>query len=57
MYINLVLLSDYERCSALIEKVINEDMYKKVLYLKDNYNLPLKTNRKDHERKRVYILF
>ncbi|VCZ75650.1 hypothetical protein BANRA_04222 [Acinetobacter baumannii] len=29
MYINLVLLSDYERCSALIEREITEDMYKR----------------------------
>ncbi|VCW70203.1 hypothetical protein BANRA_03857 [Acinetobacter baumannii] len=42
MYINLVLLSDYERCSALIEREITEDMYKKVTYLKEKYNLPLK---------------
>ncbi|WP_228272672.1 hypothetical protein, partial [Acinetobacter baumannii] len=57
MYINLVLLSDYERCSALIEKEINEDMYKKVLYLKDNYNLPLKKPIEKIMKERGYISY
>ncbi|WP_407324492.1 hypothetical protein [Acinetobacter pittii] len=55
MYINLVLLSDYERCSALIEREITEDMYKKVSYLNDNYNLPLKKPLEKIIKERGYI--
>ncbi|MCE6652553.1 hypothetical protein KSA37_19510 [Acinetobacter baumannii] len=57
MYINLVLLSDYERCSALIENEINEDMYKKVLYLKHNYNPPLTKPIEKIMKERGYISY
>ncbi|EMB7175375.1 hypothetical protein VAG34_003746 [Acinetobacter baumannii] len=57
MYINLVLLSDYERCSALIEREITEDMYKKVTYLKEKYNLPLKKPLEKIMKERGFISY